>query len=375
MHKSTRFVAMDIHKDSITVAIAEGGKAPVLYGTMASTGAAVARLAGKLAAELSVALRFCYEAGPCGYGVYRQLRALGHECAVVAPSLIPRRPGDRIKTDRRDALSLARLHQKGELTSVWVPDEEQEALRDLERAREDFKHAERRVRQRLNGFLLRHGRVYTSGRRWTKAHYLWLQTQRFAHPAQQIVFQEYVDEIQHATVRIKAMEKELEQALSGWSLAGEAQDLMALRGVDTLSAITVLAELGDITRFDTPRQLMAFVGLVPSEHSSGQRRQRGAITKAGNAHVRRVLVESAWCYRFPARKTAHLQRRAERTTPAVQAIAWKAQKRLCGRYRRLAARGMPKGKVCTAIARELLGFMWAIAWESRHPGSMIARAA
>ena len=366
---------MDIHKDSITVAIAEGGKAPVLYGTMASTGAAVAKLAGKMAAESSVALRFCYEAGPCGYGVYRQLRALGHECAVVAPSLIPRRPGDRIKTDRRDALSLARLHQKGELTSVWVPDEEQEALRDLERAREDFKHAERRVRQRLNGFLLRHGRVYTGGRRWTKAHYLWLQTQRFAHPAQQIVFQEYVDEIQHATARIKAMEKELEQALSGWSLAGEAQDLMALRGVDTLSAITVLAELGDITRFDTPRQLMAFVGLVPSEHSSGQRRQRGAITKAGNAHVRRVLVESAWCYRFPARKTRHLQRRAERATPAVQDIAWKAQKRLCGRYRRLSARGMPKGKVCTAIARELLGFIWAIAWERRHPGSMVARAA
>ena len=211
---------------------------------------------------------------PCGYGVYRQLRALGHECAVVAPSLIPRRPGERIKTDRRDALSLARLHRHGELTSVWVPDEEQEAIRDLERAREDFKHAERRVRQRLNGFLLRHGRVYTGGRRWTQAHYSWLQAQRFAHPAQQIVFQEYVDEAQHAGARIKALEKELEQALSDWTFAGEAQDLMALRGVDTLTAITVMAELGDITHFDTPRQLMAYVGLVPSEHSSGQRRQR-----------------------------------------------------------------------------------------------------
>ena len=237
------------------------------------------------------------------------MRALVYECTVVAPSLIPRRPGDRIKTDRRDALSLARLHQKGELTSVWVPDEEQEqeAIRDLERAREDFKHAERRVRQRLAGFLLRHGRIYTGGRRWPRAHLRWLENQRFAYPAQQIVFQEYVDEVKHAQARIKALEEELDQALCE----------MARRGVDTLTAITVLAELGDITRFDTPRQLMAYVGLVPSEHSSGQRRQRGAITNAGNAHVRRVLVESAWCYRFPARKTAHLQRRAEKTTPAV----------------------------------------------------------
>lgn len=374
MRKSTRFVAMDIHKDSITVAIAEDGKAPALYGTIHATGAAVAKLAGKLS-ESGAPLRFCYEAGPCGYGVYRQLRALGHDCVVVAPSLIPRRPGDRIKTDRRDALSLARLHQKEELTSVWVPDEEQEAIRDLERAREDFKHAERRVRQRLAGFLLRHGRAYTGGRRWTQAHYRWLEAQSFDHPVQQIVFQEYVDEVKHAGARIKALEEELERALSDWTFAGQARDLMALRGVDTLTAITVLAELGDITRFDTPRQLMAYVGLVPGEHSSGQRRQRGAITKAGNAHVRRVLVESAWCYRFPARKTRHLQRRAERTTPAVQEIAWKAQRRLCGRYRRLAARGLPKGKVCTAIARELLGFIWAIAWEHRHPGSMIARAA
>lgn len=374
MRKSTRFVALDIHKNSITVALAEDGKAPALYGTIDSTGAAVAKLAGKLSASGAL-LRFCYEAGPCGYGVYRQLRALGHACAVVAPSLIPRRPGDRIKTDRRDALSLARLHRNGELTPVWVPDAEQEAIRDLERAREDFKHAERRVRQRLAGFLLRHGRAYTGGRRWTQAHYRWLEAQRFDHPAQQIVFQEYVDETKHAKARIKALEKELEQALSDWTFAGQARDLMALRGVDTLTAITVLAELGDITRFDTPRQLMAYVGLVPSEHSSGQRRQRGAITKAGNAHVRRVLVESAWCYRFPARKTRHLQRRAEKAPPAVQDIAWKAQKRLCGRYRRLSARGMPKGKVCTAIAREMLGFIWAIAWEHGPPGSMISRAA
>ena len=254
MRKSTKFVALDIHKDSITVALAgEGRKGPDLYGTIPSTGAALSKLAGQLASG-GTSLRFCYEAGPCGYGVYRQLTALGHACTVVAPSLIPRQPGDRIKTDRRDALSLA-----------------------------------------------------------------------------------------------------------------------ALRGVDTFTAVTTLAELGDLTRFDSPRQLMAFVGLVPSEHSSGSRQKRGAITKAGNAHVRRVLVEAAWCYRFPARKTAALQRRAEQTAPAIQAIAWKAQKRLCGRYQRLSGRGMPKNKVCTAIARELLGFIWAIAWEQKRPGSLVAR--
>lgn len=333
---------------------------------------------GKLCNNLAgpeTSLRFCYEAGPCGYGVHRQLGALGHECVVVAPSLIPRRPGDHIKTDRRDAFSLARLFKNGELTPVWVPDEAQEAMRDLERCREDFKRAEGRVRQRLTSFLLRHGRHYGGRSRWSQAHFRWLETQRFDHPAQQIVFQEYVDAVQEAQGRIKGLDQALLHTLEQWSREEETRGLMALRGVNTLTAITTLAELGDLTRFDSPRQLMAFVGLVPSEHSSGSRQQRGAITKAGNAHVRRVLVESAWCYRFPARKTAVLQRRAEKTTPAIQAIAWKAQKRLCGRYRRLSARGMPKNKVCTAIARELLGFIWAIAWEHKHPGSMVRKAA
>ena len=373
MRKSTKFVALDIHKDSITVALAgEGLQGPKLYGTIPSTGAALSKLAGQLARG-GTSLRFCYEAGPCGYGVYRQLTALGHACTVVAPSLIPRRPGDRIKTDRRDAVSLVRLFQHGELTPVWVPDEAQEAMRDLERCREDFKHAERRVRQRLNSFLQRHGRIYSGRSRWTQAHFRWLETQRFDHPAQQIVFQEYVDAVQEAQGRIRGLDQALQQALEGWSLEGETRAMRALRGVDTLTAVTTLAELGDLTRFDSPRQLMAFVGLVPSEHSSGSRQKRGAITKAGNAHVRRVLVEAAWCYRFPARKTAALQRRAEQTAPPIQAIAWKAQKRLCGRYRRLSGRGMPKNKVCCAIARELLGFIWAIAWEQKRPGRLVAR--
>ena len=375
MRQSTKVVALDIHRDSITVATADPGrKEPRLYGTIASTDEAVAHLADKLA-DAARPLRFCYEAGPCGYGVYRQLTAKGHECTVVAPSLIPRRPGDRVKTDRRDAMALARLHRHGELTAVWVPDQEQEAMRDLERCREDCKHAERRVRQRLTSFLLRHGRVYSGGRRWTQAHGRWLETQRFDHPAQQVVFQEYVDSVQQAQARVQGLEEELQQALVGWSLEPQTRGLMALRGVDMLTAVTTLAELGDLTRFDSPRQLMAFVGLVPSEHSSGVRRQRGAITKAGNGHVRRVLAEAAWSYRFPARKTAHLQRRAEQTSPAVQAIAWKAQKRLCGRYRRLTGRGLPKNKVCTAVARELLGFIWAIAWELKQPGRRVRQGA
>jgi transposase len=311
-----------------------------LYGTIASTGEAISKLVDKLGGSSTV-LQFCYEAGPCGYGAYRQLTALGHECTVVAPSLIPRRPGERIKTDKRDALSLARLHRNDELTAVWVPDEEQEAMRDLERCREDFKHAERRVRQRLNSFMQRHSRIYSGRSRWTQAHFRWLETQRFDHPAQQIVFQEYVDAVQQAQTRVKGLDQELQCALEGWSLEPEARGLMALRGVADITAITTMAELGDITRFDSPRQLMAFVGLVPSEHSSGNHRRRGAITKAGNAHVRRVLAEAAWCYRFPARKTAALQRRAEKAPPSAQAIAWKAQKRLCGRYRHLTARGMP----------------------------------
>jgi len=373
MRKATKVVALDIHKDSTTVAGSDR-KEPRLYGDIASTGEAITKLVDKLGGP-STRLRFCYEAGPCGYGVYRQLTAMGHECTVVAPSLIPRRPGDRIKTDRRDALALARLHRNGELTAVWVPDEEQEAMRDLERCREDMKHGERRVRQRLNSFLQRHSRVYSGRSRWTQAHFRWLETQRFDHPFQQIVFQEYVDAVQEAQVRVKGLDQALQQALEGWSLEPETRGMMALRGVDTLTAVTTMAELGDITRFDAPRQLMAFVGLVPSEHSSGHHRQRGGITKAGNAHVRRVLAEAAWCYRFPARKTAALQRRAEHTTPAVQAIAWKAQKRLCGRYHHLTARGMPKNKACTAVARELLGFIWAIAWELKQPGSMVGKAA
>ncbi len=362
MTKFSKYVGLDTHKDTIAVAIAEAGQSkPRYYGEIANTPEAVAKLVKKLSPQGEV-LSFCYEAGPCGYGIHRQLTHLGHDCVVVAPSLIPTKPGDRVKTDRRDSESLARLHRAGELTAVWIPGPEQEAVRDLTRAREDTKALERQAKQRLSAFLLRHGRLYASGKtKWTEAHTRWLTTLKFEAPVQQIVFQEYVDTVAHLTGRVAALEEEMVRVLDHFSLAPVVRALMALRGVQLITALTVVAEIGDLTRFDSPRQLMSYLGLVPSESSSGATTRRGGITKTGNGHVRRVLTEAAWCYRFPARKTAHLQRRAKNTSDPVQAIAWKAQKRLCGRYQHLLRAGKIKVRVCTAIARELTGFLWAIA--------------
>lgn len=361
MHQFIKYVGLDTHKDTIAVAIADtaGGK-PRYYGEIANTPTAVAKLITDVSPTGEL-VSFCYEAGPCGYGIYRQITGSGHDCAVVAPSLIPTKPGDRVKTDRRDGENLARLHRAGELTAVWVPDQAQEAMRDLSRAREDMKHLERQSRQRLNGFLLRHGHGYDSKKsKWTQAHWRWLEGIRFAHPVQQIVFQEYVDSVKQQQRRVADLEQALENALAGWALAPVVKGLMALRGCRLVTAMTIVAELGDITRFDSPRQLMKYLGLVPSESSSGPKTRRGGITKTGNGHVRRVLIEAAWSYRFPARKTARIERRSEQTSEAVQAIAWKAQKRLCGRYQSLSKRGLLPVKTCTAVARELSGFIWAI---------------
>ena len=364
MREYTRYVGLDVHLKETVVSVADEGsrRSPVEYGRIPTTPGALRKL-GKKLDDAGHSLSFCYEAGPCGYSVFRELRNLGYSCTVVAPSLIPRKPGDRVKTDRRDASSLARLHRSGDLTPVWVPDEDQEAVRDLVRCREDAKRAQQKARQRLGSFLLRRGCVFPGRSRWTQAHGRWLESLRFDNPAQQVVFQEYMDAVTVCTTRVAALEEEMHRALESWSLEPIVRAYMALRGVNFITAMTLAAELGDLTRFDSPRQLMAFVGLVPSESSSGDTQRRGGITKTGNGHVRRILVESAWCYRYPARKSPHLQRRAEQTSPEVQAIAWKAQKRLCGRYRRLLARSKPKPKVCAAVARELLGFIWAIAWE------------
>lgn len=363
MHDNTKHVGLDVHKDTIAVAIAggerSGGGGGRSWGTIENRPGQVKKLVKALSPHGEV-VRFYYEAGPCGYGLYRQLTALGHDCQVVAPSLIPRKSGDRIKTDRRDALNLARLGRAGELTTVWVPDDEQEAMRDLMRCREDAKVSQRQMRQQLSGYLLRHGRVYADGDKWTQRFFRWLETLKFDSPIQQIVFQEYVDAVTQATAKVTSLDKQIEESVQGWSMKPMVEALMALRGFQRIAAMTVVAELGDVTRFDSPRQLMAFLGLVPSEHSSGQTTHRGGITKAGNSHVRKMLIESSWCYRHPARKTAHLQRKAQKTPPAVQAIAWKAQKRLCGRYRKLTERGKPPTVVVAAIARELSGFIWAI---------------
>ena len=364
MSEYSAYVGLDVHKDTIAVAVALPGRdEPVYRGEIAHRRGSLRRLMSRLSPHGEV-LSFCYEAGPCGYGVYREISESGHECVVVAPSLIPRKAGERVKTDRRDALTLARLHRSGDLTSVWVPGAEQEAMRDLTRAREDMKAMELKARQRLGAFLLRHGRVYDTGKsRWTQAHFRWLEAQAFEQPVQQVVFQEYVDAVTQASARVAGLEDRMHRALQTWSLAPAVAGLRALRGVGTVTAMTVLAELGDVTRFDSPRQLMSFLGLVPSERSSGSRRRQGAITKTGNGHVRRVLVEAAWSYRYPARKTAHLRRKAAAAPAAVQALAWAAQKRLCARYRHLLRAGKVKNQVTTAVARELVGFIWAIACE------------
>lgn len=358
------YVGLDVHKATIAVGIVRGlGSQAQFYGQIANTPEAIKNLVHKLSPEGEV-MNVCYEAGPCGYEVYHQLKGLGHECMVVAPSLIPKKTGVRIKTDRRDALSLAKLHADGSLTAVWVPDKAQEAMRDLSRAREDFKQIETKARQRLGAFLLRNGRIYAGKSKWTQAYWRWLEALKLDTPVQQIVMQEYIEAVKQAQRRLASVQLQIEQAVKGWSLEPVLQALMAMRGISLITAVTILAELGDLSRFDTPRQLMAYLGLVPSEHSSGAKRRQGGLTKTGNGHVRRVLVESAWNYRFAARKTRQIQQRAELASEPVQAIAWEGQKRLCARYQRLLAAGKLKQQVTAAVAREMCGFIWAIACQS-----------
>jgi transposase len=307
----------------------------------------------KLAAR-NKELRFCYEAGPCGYGIHRQLSAAGHDCAVVAPSLIPRKPGDRIKTDRRDAINLAKLHRAGELTPVWVPDPAHEAIRDLVRARQVAVRSLRQARQQLSGFLLRHGHHYHRSA-WTLMHRRWLAGLKFDQAAHRIVLEDCIATIEAATARRERLEAHIQAALPEWSLAPVVEALQALRGVG------LVAELGDITRFSNPREFMAYLGLVPSEHSSGRTRRQGGITKAGNGAARRMLIEAAWSYRFPARIGRELLLRQEQLAKPIRDIAWKAQERLCRRYRQLARAGKLPTVTIAAIARELAGFVWAIA--------------
>ena len=360
------YVGLDVHKDSIAVAVAYAGReAPESWGTIPNTKKAVAKLVDRLYSEKETFL-LCYEAGPCGYTLYQSLTAMGMDCQVVAP---PR--NEKIKTDRRDALRLARLLRAGELVEVWVPDQEQEAVRDLCRCRADFKAQQQKLRQQLNAFVLRHGHHWpTNWKRWTQKHLEWLESLDFSYEYQAEVRDEYIAAVRLSSSRMTDLDEKLSQVLRGWSWAPLANSLMALRGFDQLSAVTLLSELGDISRFGSPNQLMGYLGLVPCVYSSGAHRRTGGVTQAGNRHARQVLVESAWCYRFPARQTAYMNRKAEGASAYAQAIAWKAQKRLCGRYRKLIAEGKNQKVVCVAIARELTGFVWDIVC---HEKSRISR--
>lgn len=362
MEKSPRvFVGIDVAKMRNAVAIAEEGRqGEVRYlGEFDTDEATMRRLVKRLAGKHEQAT-FCYEAGPTGYGLYRLIRSMGHDCTVVAPSLIPRRPGDNVKTNRRDAVGLARLLRAGELTSVWVPDESHEAMRDLVRARTAAVETQRVHRQHITSFMLKHGRIFPRKRHWSMRYMRWLQEQSFDHPAHQIALQEMVEALRLASARIKRIENAIEEFLPSWSLEPLVRSLQALRGVDLIVAVTFAAEVGDVTRFENPRQLMGYLGLVPSERSTGASVRRGGITKAGNSRVRHMLVESAWTYRHPPKVGVKKLYIHERVSPAVREIAWKAQSRLTTRYRRLSATGKRTTVVCTAIARELAGFMWSV---------------
>lgn len=361
---SEAFVAFDVAKTKHAVAIADGGRGSEVrfVGEIASLPTTVERLIGKLASRYGK-LHFCYEAGPTGYGLYRQIEALGHPCLVVAPALIPKRPGERVKTNRRDAVTLARLHRAGELTGVWVPDVTHEAVRDLVRAREAASDDRRRKRQQLLSFLLRHGRVYSGGGHWTLAHRRWLAQQSFTHPAQQVVFQESIDAIGDADQRVRRLEQQLAVIVPSWSMAPVVEAYQAMRGASFLVAVTFAAEIGDVRRFDNPRQLMSFLGLVPAESSTGETVRRKGLTLAGNRRARRVLVEAAWTYRYPARVGQTLRARLDGLPKTVRDIAWKGQVRLCARYRRLSAAGKKLPVVVAAIAREMAAFLWAIGRE------------
>jgi transposase len=374
MHQSTTlYIGLDVHKESIAVAyVAKEDRAEVVFlGNIGTRQCDIDQRIRKMQSK-SQHLIFVSEAGPCGYWLYRYLTKKGHVCWVVAPSLIPTKPGDRVKTNRRDASKLARLMRSGDLTPVYVPQVEDEAIRDLCRARADVIRDLKTAQFRLKAFLLRHDIRYTGQATWSPAHLRWLSAVVCPTPAQQIVFQAYVRAITDHTERLARLEQALIDQVQTWRLAPVVDALQALRGVQCTVAVTTVAELGDLTRFENPRQLMNYLGLTPSEYSTGERRQQGGITKTGNCHARRALVEGAWASRYPAKVSRHLQLRLEKVPKSIQDISWKAQIRLCKRYRQLSARGKNANQVVVAIARELRAFMWAIAQEV--PLTPIARA-
>jgi transposase len=368
MEKRNMFVGMDVHKASIDVSVAEDGRQGEVrhYGVVAGDLDALAAVVRALRGPDRI-LHFVYEAGPCGFGIHRYLTAQREDCVVVNPSSMPTRSGDRIKTDRRDGAALARLHRAGELKAIYIPTPDDEALRDLVRAREDAVGLNTQAKHRLNAFLLRQGRRYPGRAGWTLAYRRWLADLSFSGVPQHVALQEYRDTIDEAEHRVARLTDQLRQCVPTWRWAPVVDALQALRGVSLVTAVGLVAEVGDFRRFQHPRHLMAYLGLVPSEHSSGPRVRRGGITKAGNPHARRLLAEAAWAYQGTARIGRQMLVRQEALPKRVCDIAWKAQLRLTSRFRRLVARGKAKPKVATAIARELTGFIWAIAREVPAP--------
>jgi|HubBroStandDraft_6_1064221.scaffolds.fasta_scaffold429944_1 transposase len=359
MIKSLRFVGLDVHKDSITVAVAVAGREPAeLLGTIKHDETALLELLEGIGPKAR--LRLCYEAGPTGYGLARRLNEWGFCCEVVAPSLVPVQ-GGRIKTDRRDARKLAHFLRSGDLTAVRIPEAQTEAMRDLERAREDAKAAERVVRHQLDKFLLRYGRIWSGGTKWTCRHWAWIRQQEFAEPAARAVRDDGIEAVEQATQRVERLTQAISDHVEQWALLPLVQALQALRGVSLLTAVILAAEIGDFKRFASPRQLMAYLGLVPSEHSSGETRWQGGITKAGNRHARWILTEAAWNYRFAPRPSKTINARRRLVSADVRSIAEKAEHRLHRRFERLTQRRKKSQKVATAVARELAGFVWAIA--------------
>jgi len=372
-----RFLGLDVHADTIAVAVADVGGDVRSHGVIPNRLESVRKLVGKLGPAERI--RACYEAGPTGYALYWQLTQLGVFCEVIAPSLVPKKAGDRVKTDRRDAEKLARCYRAGELTPVWVPDAAHEALRDLVRAREAAKKDQLKARHRLGKFLLRHGRRPEGMKAWTKKYLEWIKSHvRFPQPALEAALEDYLHEVEHVAARILKLEQAIDEAIqqAPAEIRAVIEALQALRGVAQTTAATIVSELGSLSRFESPRQLMGYSGLVASEHSSGNRIQRGSITKTGNAHLRRVLVEAAWAYQHRPNVTGYLLRRQKSLalSEEVKQIAWKAQHRLHKRYQAFAARGKNKNQIVTALGRELLGFVWAIAREAERQHKLATAA-
>lgn len=359
MSRFSTYIGLDVHKDSISIAVAQAGREPAKF--LGSVAHDLARLSKRLAGLGKPSeIQICYEAGPTGYGLYRALVALGYSVCVIAPSRTPRKAADRVKTDRRDAVRLAHFLRSGDLSPIRVPTPQEEAMRNLLRAREDAKRAERTARRQLGSFLLRSGRIWQGRSSWTQAHLKWIGSQAFDHEADIRVLSDYLSEVRRLTQRVAdltAAIEELSRELESYPLI---QSLQAFRGIQVLLATWVVVEIGDFRRFPSAKHFMSFLGLTPSEWSSGGNRKQGAITKAGNVRLRSLLMQAAWAYRLKPRVEGTLQRRARAATEQARTTAWRAQKRLHTKYYRLSNAGKPKNKALVAVARELAGFLWSV---------------